>query len=87
MFTDIKEGLQVYKDELRGYLKKCREIAEIVKRSRQRRGEVYSGFIDWPTKEYEWVKRTRNKLEGMEIALGLSKEEQESITKEIESLL
>jgi len=74
MFTS-KEGLQLYKDTVAVYLKKYKEIEKAEKQCRHADGKDYRGSTDWTPQDREWMKTTQHIMQGMETALGLSKEE------------
>ena len=84
MFTDIKEGLEIYKEEVRKYLKGHNEIDKKVKKEK---GEDCSNSIYWNKTDFAWKTNSENMLKGMALALGLSKEEKDKIWQEIKEEL
>lgn len=72
MFNNIEQVLRVYKSTVKRYLKKCKRIDETI---RQARKDDYLGSLDWPKKDWEWKNQTEQRMHGMAVALGLSREE------------
>jgi len=75
MFQTIQEGLSVYKKAVKDYLLKSQEVERRERKSHRSQRTNYHGFIDWPQEDKDWWGDTRQQLEGMATALGLSLEE------------
>lgn len=82
MFECIREGLDVFKKELREHLEKTNEVIDREKKDREEQGLDYRGVLDWPKGEYEAYFERTDRLEGMGKALGLSKLEFGNFWKE-----
>lgn len=87
MFTSIEEGLQLYKNAIRQYLIRKREIDNREGQTRQTEGLDYRGRLDWPREDFEWAKAEQTRIDGMQTALGISIEEHDKITDEIRNSL
>lgn len=68
MFKTTKKGLEIYKQKIEGYLRKCSEIDAIKKKER---GIDYRGNQDWPKDDLDWKTQTESLMYGMRLALGL----------------
>jgi hypothetical protein len=79
MFNKIEEGLQVYKSEMEGFIKKSRTIDKRERKDREEHNLDYRGVADWLKEEREWYDKTISMLEGMKKALGLSDDERQVI--------
>ena len=87
MFKTTEEGLEIYKQEVEKYLKKCNEISTEERRGRLEAGCDYAGSLDWSKDDWEWKNNTEYQMHGMKIALGLSGEENKEIWQNIKEKL
>lgn len=87
MFASVEEGLQVYKEILRNFLRQCREINEAEKQSRQEDGKGFRGSVDWTPDNWRWKETEQARMRGMEEALGLSRGEISDIVFEVNESL
>lgn len=78
MFKTIKRGLKVYKEELRKYLVRVGALKKVYGNE---------NWMSWDDEDYDFIIRGAMKLNGMEEALGLSKNEVKRIREEIQSSL
>lgn len=83
MLKTTEEGLEVYKQAVKGFLEKCRLIDTRERADRNAREVDYMGSLDWPKADWEWKQATEQQMLGMETALGLSVEEVAKIVKSV----
>lgn len=78
MFETTKEGLEIYKETVRGYVERWNEIQRMRwnKPLILRDGSGYTkGYYDYTDDDIEWQQKIQAEIKGMEKVLGIDEDE------------